>query len=259
MGQKYKLSRLAVLVVLGQLLGAPIVLAQPYTSPSHRVDQVFFGTGGELESTSPNFKAHSSAGSLGVGSTSSANFDAETGFLTPSEPFLELVVSGATVNLGLLSDTTTSSGDARAGACNCSFTVRTYLSQDYVVKSMSQPPTSEGGATLDAKTTLGAPSSDPNTEEFGINVVDNTNPNIGANPFNDPDNSFADGEAATGYNTPDQFKYVAGDTIARSPKTAGNPAIGKTAYTISYIAKRKPLTEAGLYTLNHDIVVIATY
>lgn len=238
--------------------GTSTVSAQ-YTSPSYKAEEVFFGSGGELESTSPNFKAQSSVGSLGVGSSSSSNFDANAGFLTAGEPFLEMVVTGATVSFGTLSDTSTSSGAAQAGDCNCSFTVRTYLSSDYTVKTISQPPTSENGDVLDAKNTLGAPSTDQNVEEFGINVVDNSSPDIGANPSNDPDNTFADGIAATGYSTPNQFKYVVGETIARSAGTAGNAAVGKTNYTISYIAKRNPLTQAGYYVMNHDLVVVPTF
>jgi len=124
---------------------------------------------------------------------------------------------------------------------------------------MSQPPTSESGAVLAAKTTQGSPSVNPSVEEFGINLVANTSPAIGANPTNQPDNTFADGKAATGYNVANQFKYNVGDTIAQSPATVGNQAVGQTNYTISYIAKRKTLTSAGLYTMRHDIVVVATY
>lgn len=124
---------------------------------------------------------------------------------------------------------------------------------------MSTPPTSENGAVLTAKTVLDVPSTDQTVEEFGMNLVDNASPNIGANPLNVPDNTFADGGAATDYNVPDQFKFTQGDIIARAAITPGNPSIGQTNYTISYIAKRKPLSEAGLYTMLHDIVVVATY
>jgi len=234
------------------------VLAQ-YSSPNFRVEEAFFGTGGELDPSSNSFKAQQSLGSLAAGATSSSNYDAVAGFVTANQPFLEMTVSDATVDLGLLSDASSSSGAATGGPCVCSFTVRTYLSSAYVVLTMSQPPTSEGGAVLDAKTTQGVPSTNPNVEEFGMNLVDNTSPDMGNNPLNSPDNTFADGTAATGYNVIDQFKYGVGDTIARSAATAGNQAVGQTNYTISYIAKRKPLTEAGLYTMNHDLVAVVTF
>jgi hypothetical protein len=253
-------QKLGVLLAVILSLAVSVPVYAQYSSPSYRVDEAQFGTGGNVDLNSNSFSAQASAGSLGVGNVSSANYDAEAGFLTENEPFLEMVVTDATVDLGLLDPNTTSSGAARAGTCNCSFTVRTYLSSNYIVATMSPPPTSEGGAVLTAKTTQAAPSGSQSVEEFGMNLVANTVPStMGANPANVPDNTFADGGAATGYETTNQYKYNQGDTIARAVITAGNQAVGQTNYTISYIAKSKPTTAAGLYTMNHDIVVVATY
>lgn len=236
---------LAVLVVGIQ---AP-VFAQTSSSNSYKVNEYQFGTGGG-NSSSTNFQAQSNVGSLGVGRSSSTNYDAEAGFITPNEPFLELFVNNSTVDLGNLDTSSTGTGTGV-------FWVRTYLSSAYVVQTMSQPPTSEGGRVLAAKSTLGAPIT--GTEEFGINLVDNSSPNIGANSLNVPDNSFADGTVNSGYNTPDQFKYGVGDIIAHSAATAGNQAVGRTDYTISYIANISSITPAGTYVMVHDIVVTGTY
>lgn len=252
------LTVIACTLLLAMVPARHVLFAQS-SSTNYQAEEMFFGTGGEVDMTSLNYQAQGSAGSLGVGAGSSTNYDAESGFLTPSEPFLEMAVTNATVDFGTLSDSSTSSGAAQGGACNCSFYVRTYLSSEYTVVTMSQPPTNESGSVLTAKSVLGVPSTDQNVEEFGINVVDNSSPNIGANPSNDPDSTFADGQAATGYSTADQFKYGVGDVIARSAATAGNQAVGKTNYTISYIAKANRITAAGLYTMNHDLVVVATY
>jgi hypothetical protein len=242
-----KTIRLAVVLLV--MISAPVV-AQSSSSNSYRVDEYQFGSGGELENTSANFRAQTSVGSLGVGRSSSTNYDLEAGFLTPSEPFLELFVNFASVDLGNLDTGSTGTGTG-------TFWVRTYLSSGYVVQTMSQPLTSEGGAVIDAKATLGVPS--PGTEEFGINLVDNASPDIGSDPLNVPDNTFADGTVATGYNTPDQFKYGVGDVIARAAATLGNQAVGRTDYTVSYIANINAITEAGTYTMVHDVVVVATY
>jgi len=242
-----KTIRTALLVSC--LFAAP-VMAQSSSSNNFRVDEYQFGSGGELENSSTNYKAQTAVGSLGVGRSSSTNYDMEAGFLTPNEPFLELFVNFSTVDLGVLDPSTTGTGTG-------TFWVRTYLSGAYVVQTMSQPPTSEGGAVLDAKTVLGAPS--PGTEEFGINLVDNSSPDIGADPLNVPDNTFADGTVASGYNTANQFKYGVGDIIAHAAATLGNQAVGRTDYTISYIANVNSITEAGSYTMVHDIVVVATY
>jgi hypothetical protein len=249
---------LGVLTLLGNYPLA--VFAQSSSSSTnYKIDEAYFGTGGEVDSSSTNYRAQQGSGALGVGSTSSTNYDANAGALSPAEPFLELSVMSASVNFGTFSDSAYSYGAAQAGACNCSFYVRTYNSGNYSVVSVSQPPTSENGDALDAMTVLGVPSNVSSVEEFGINLVDNATPNIGANPSNQPDNTFADGQAAPGYDTPDQFKYVAGGTIARSQATAGNPAIGLTNYTISYVAKPAINTPAGQYTMNQVLVAIATF
>ena len=174
-------------------------------------------------------------------------------------PFLEFVVSGATVDLGVLDSNSTSSGAAQGGACGCSFYVRSYVSSAYVVTTVSAPPTSESGTILTAKSAQAVPSVSQSVEEFGINLVANTSLAIGADPNNQPDNTFADGIAATGYDTDGQFKYAQGDIVARSAGTLNTKAWGQTDYTISYIAKSNPLTPAGLYSMDHVLVATTTY
>lgn len=247
-------------LLMCSLLIMPLLAGAQSTSPNYKVEESFFGTGGEVDASSPSYRARQSTGSLGVGNSSSANYDAVSGFTTPSEPFLEAAVTGANIDFGSLSPSTTSYAAAQGGACNCSFYVRSYLSSDYSVVSASAPPTSENGDEIDAKSTQGAPSSSDSVEEFGINLVANTVPSaFGADPQNEPDNSFADGEAATGYGTTNQFKYTANDIVARSAATAGNQAVGKTNYTISYIIKPSNVTPAGQYTMRQILIVTPTF
>lgn len=253
-----KQRAIPTLVCLILALATQTVFAQS-SSNSYRVEEAYFGSGGAVDLSSNNYQGQAGLGSLGVGSTSSANYDAEAGFYTPNEIFLEFVVTGATVDLGVLSTTTPAFGAAQAGDCNCSFYVRSYLSSEYVIMTASNPPTNENGDSLTAKATTGTPSTNPSIEEFGINLVDNSSPNIGSNPFNDPDGTFADGTIATGYNVVNEFKYGLGDIVARSPATAGNPGTGKTNFTISYTAKRKNTTPAGAYRMDHVLVAVATY
>jgi len=245
---------------LGLLVGfyfPPLVYGQA-SSNNYKVEEVYFGPGGELNANSTNYGAQQSAGGVN-GNASSNNYDANGGPLTSNTPFLEAAVMDADVNFGNMSDSAYSYGAAQGGTCNCSFYVRTYNSSSYVVVTASQPPTNESGDSLDAKGTLGVPSNDNSVEEFGINLVDNSTPDMGANLSNQPDNSFADGKIATGYDTPDQFKYGVGDIIAQSQATAGNPAIGLTNYTISYIAKPSSITPAGQYTMDQVLIVTPTY
>lgn len=228
-----------------------VAMAQ-YSSSKYETNQVLFGAGGDNNQSSANYKATASAGALGIGRGSSANYQAYSGFLSPNEPFLELGVDTPIVDLGVLDTAHTNTGTA-------SFYVRAYINTGYTVQTVSQPPSYTSGSqtyTLAAKTTLGAPS--VGTEEFGINLVRNTVPvSFGANPSPQPDNTFATGVAAAGYNTSDEFKYNAGDTIAGTP--AGSSGWGLTDYTISYIAGAGVLTPAGDYVMYHDLVVVATY
>ena len=245
-----KRLRLAVaLVFLLVLIPANCAFAQ-YSSSNYSSNETFFGTGGDLDSASTNYKAQTSTGALGVGNVSSTNYSAYSGFLTPNEPFLEMGIDTSAVNMGYLSDASTITGQAN-------FHVRTYLNSGYTIQTMSQPPSFTSGAgthTLAAKTTLGAPII--GTEEFGINLVANTSPStFGADPVSFPDSSFAAGQAATGYNTTNQFKYNVGDIVAQT----GSSGWGLTTFTISYIANMELDTPAGNYTMVHDLVIVATY
>ncbi len=243
------LAVIACTLLLAIVPSQHVLFAQS-SSPNYQVEEALFGTGGEVDMTSLNYQAQGSAGSLGVGSVSSTNYDADPGFLTPYEPFLEMFVDNITINLGDLTPTAAAYGSG-------TFSVRTYLSSEYSVKTLSAPPTNESGGQLNPMTSGGT--SSPGTEQFGINLRNNSSPDIGADLFNDPADSFADGEIAAGYGTVDNFRYVDGESIARSPKTNGNQGTGKTIYTISYLANVSSITEAGIYTMNHNLVVVATY
>jgi hypothetical protein len=243
-----KISRFGVALLILIFLIVPKVVSAQYSSTNYQTNEYQFGTGGDPEVTSTNYKAQAAAGALGVGNVLGTAYQSYTGFLTPNEPFLEFGIDTSSVNLGVLDTGSTKTGTA-------DFHVRAYLDSGYTIRSMSQPPSVTSGAshTLTAKTTLGAPS--VGTEEFGINLVDNSSPNIGSDPSPQPDGTFATGQAATGYGTQNQFKYNAGDVIAES----NGSGWGLTNYTISYIANISVLTPAGSYSAVQDLVAIATY
>jgi hypothetical protein len=251
----YKMKRLW----LGALTGLIIILstssvyAALSSSSSYQVNEVQFGAGGLLDASSTNYKAHQSLGSTAAGSASSANYGAEAGYLTPSTPFLEMVVSPATINLGTLSSVSAATGTA-------AFHVRAYVDSGYTVLTMNDPPVNEEGIALNAMSSPAA--SSPGTEQFGINLVHNLTTcatpapaNFGADPVLVPSGSFANGQAATGYNTCGLFKYVKGDVIAQN----NGKGWGETDYTISYIVNINPVSKAGKYTMTQDLVAVATY
>lgn len=221
-----------------------------YSSSNYKANEIQFGVGGDIQQQSSNYQAQVNVGPTGADSSSSANYNAYSGFLTPNEPFLELGIDTSTVNLGLLDSSATKTGTAN-------FHVRAYINSDYTVQTVSQPPTETSGPTnhtLAAMTSVG--SSVVGIEQFGMNLRANTVPAIfGTDPAPQPDASFANGQASTGYNTTNQYKYSVGDTIAQST----SPGWGATNYTISYVANANLATPTGNYTMVHDLVVVATY
>ena len=93
------------------------------------------------------------------------------------------------------------------------------------------------------------------TEQFGINLVANTNPaTFGAGPAQVPDSTFGYGQVSNGYNQPNVYKYVQNDTVAYSDTSSGT-----TNYTLSYIFNVSNLTAGGTYTLRHVLVATSTF
>lgn len=222
-------------------------LAQQSSSANYSVDEVFFGSGGELEACSTTYCSKQAAGELAQGETGSANYNAQAGFNTNREEYLEFIVNGVNTDLGYLGETYTSFTSA-------TFSVKAYLAHGYTVINAGDPPATSDVVphTLNALATPTAATT--GVEQFGINLVDNSSPNIGADRVQVPDNTFSFGEPTGDYDNQNQFKYVKGDTIASS-----NRSSGQTTYTVSYIFNMAPNTVAGTYTFNHNMVVVGTY
>lgn len=240
---------LAALALL--FLPAPVFAQTSSSSPNYRVDQTFFGSGGELNACSGSYCSKQTAGELTVGNVCSTSYCAQAGFNTTDDPFIEFVVTGNNIDLGYLDP-------ASVKYATGTFNVRAWNSGGYVVRTESNPPVNpSGGHQLTALATAAA--SSPGTEQFGINVVKNTNfcgsgCDLGADPAQVPDSTFSFGQAATGYNTPNQFKYVKSDIVALSTKSTSI-----TAYTVSYIFNINNSTPSGQYTFTHVLVATGTY
>lgn len=249
MGRKQlaKSAALFVQIVLCIFLSMGMASAQ-MSSSNYKVEETVFGIGGELDASSANYRAKQSAGELGVGNTASANYQAYGGFNTTDQPMLEMTVTGGTVNLGILSPGTTATATT-------TFSVRTYLASGYVVAVVGTPPTNIVNGTDVIDPIPSAATSTPGTEQFGLNLVANTSPTtFGAAPSQLPDSTFSFGTVAAGYNTANNFKYVAGDTVASSTKSSG-----QTLFTASYILNIAPLTPNGDYTADQTFVATSTF
>jgi len=238
---------LITIIAFALTLSEP-VFAQ-YSSTNYSANQIFFGVGGALNETSTNYSAKVSVGEEGVGNSSSTNYQVQVGFNTNREPSLTFIVNATNIDLGVLSAASTATATA-------TFSVKSYLASGYIVQTASPPPTSAGHSLHNLST---AASSSAGSEQFGMNLVNNTTGcgapvNFGADPVQIPSSSYSFGIAAPGYNTCGKFQYNQNDTIAKS-----NSSSGETDYTISFIYNISNSTFAGQYVFNGILVATSTF
>jgi len=247
------LGRLAVLLVsvfvsAGLLVG--VAYADSLKSSHYEFINTDVGGGGLIPSSSPNYQAALSAGDSAIGQTSSASYQTEAGSLTTNDPRLSLsIVSGSANFNTLFSPSTTATATAE-------FSVIDYTSYGYAVQLIGNPPTN-GNHTIPPMSngSGGATTSTLGYEQFGINLVKNTSPNVGADPNRGQFGTSSTYAGPTSnYGTPDNFYYSDGDSVAHSTKSSG-----EIDYTISYVVNVSSLTPGGQYTSNESIICTGTY
>ncbi len=241
---------LAVFILIAVALLPVVALAAQSSSSNYQVNEVFFGSGGELHacSTGPTgFCSKQSAGETAVGNTKSANFQANAGFNTDRTPYIEFTTSNTNVNLGTLNATSTATTQA-------TFTVKAYLSHGYSVINASDGP-DNNGHELTPMGTSGAEPAVAGTEQFGINLRANTSPaTFGNDPVQIPDSTFSFGQVPLEYNTPNLYKYTKNDVVAFSTASTST-----TRYTVSYVFNVSNVTPGGTYVMHHVLVATGTY
>lgn len=114
--------------------------------------------------------------------------------------------------------------------------VGTNASGGFAITANGSPPAAGSNVIKGSATPT---ESQPGTNQFGINLVANTSPNIGE----DPEGEWANAVASNDYSQPNKYKYVSGDTVAYSP----NVSLMKK-FTVSYILNSSPNLQAGVYT-----------
>lgn len=232
-------------LVLATILCASTTIGVAYAdvevSPNYEFVNTDLGGGGLVPSSSPNYQSALSVGDAAVGGSSSTHYQLAAGSQTTADPYLSVSITQGSGSFGLFTPTA-------ASVTTTQFAVEDYTSYGYAVQIEGSPP-SYGGHVITAMATNGT--SSPGTNQFGINLVANTSPVVGANPNN---GQFGQGLAATNYNTPNSFRYVSGETIATAPKSSG-----LTIYTISYLVNIASLMPGGQYVSNQQIVCTATY
>lgn len=227
--------------LLVSAIGMTVFAATPQSS-NYRFDESSIGVSSLIESSSANYRGQSGAGDTAAGNTASPNFQAETGSRTSPDPNLTFSIDSSNANFGSFSPSLASTATA-------TFSVINYTSYGYVVQ-LAGTPIKYGSHTIAAMGSNAA--SQPGTEQFGVNLVANTSPqSYGANPNN---GGFGFGSVAPNYATPNQFRFVSGETVAQAVKSSG-----KTSYTLSYLVNVSSLTPGGVYAGNQTLIVTGTY
>lgn len=219
-------------------VGAKYVVAQTATSPNYQVVESEFGGTTADETCSTQYCATVSIGELG--SASSKNTPA-FGIVNYSEPIIEMIVTSDGSSMGTLTT-------ERTATKTILVKIRNYQTGGYQLQIVGEPPKYQG-YTLAALTTPTA--SQQGAEQFGINVVANTDPSVGADPLQIPAGAITFGEPAEDYATANMFMYRSGDVVARSTQDSGG-----TDYTISIIINISSQTPAGHYAGDFSAVVI---
>lgn len=232
---------LLVALAIGVGVGYAPVFAETSTSPNYQITESQFGTGSSLESCSEAYCAHAV---VGTNSQASKATTPELGKADYSEPLLQMVVESGASNLG---DLTTE----QTGMKTMTVKIRNYLSGGYMLQIIGEAPKYKNHVL----NVLGTPTvSKPGTEQFGINVVKNTTPGVGADPVQQPSGTSAASLLKPNYNTPNKFMYQSGDTIALSQSDNGG-----ADYTISMIVNISNSTPAGRYSGDFSAVVLPVY
>lgn len=225
--------------------GVGTAYALTSSSPNYQVTESDFGSTSLLENCSGSYCTQVTMGSVEAGESTGTSYNAAFGSLVGQEdPLLEVIIEPGVSNLGVLS--TESVATKTVGV-----KVRNYMSGGYIVQIVGSPP-KYGSHTISA---LASPTaSTPGTEQFGFNVANNTTPDIGENPAQVPSGEFSFGAAAPGYDTPNLFKYVSGEVVARSLSESG-----RTDYTVSMIVNIANSTPAGHYATDFSAIVSAAF
>jgi hypothetical protein len=98
--------------------------------------------------------------------------------------------------------------------------------------------------------------------QFGMNLKANTtttsNPAVGTEVAPAANGTNFKGQAVTGYNTVDTFKFTSGDTIANSADGGAGPT-DPQIFTVSYIVNVSGSQTAGTYTTTLTYICTPTF
>ncbi len=195
------------------------------------------------QSSSASYKIEDTVGEVGTSDSESASYKTRAGYqaMWDYPPYLSFSLDGNYVAFGVLDPYLPSFEETK-------FTVATNAQNGYVVTIAGDTLThSNGIETIEAMGAT-ADSSSIGTEQFGINLKDNSNPDVGAEPDGGSGSPYGQ------YAIKDKFAFHSGDIIA-SASSFTYPTI----FTISYLGNVAIDTEAGWYTTVLTLIATGRY
>jgi len=147
--------------------------------------------------------------------------------------------SGSQINFGVFSKVQANYGTSQ-------FLVATNAQNGYNITITGATLTS-GNNIIPALSSLGA--STPGTDQFGINLVANSDPAIGSNIAGD-----GPGFIASNYSSPNNFMFSSGDTIASSTIPSDY-----NRYTISYLVNVMNGQAEGVYATTLSYIAVGNF
>ncbi|MDD2807848.1 MAG: hypothetical protein PHW95_05015 [Patescibacteria group bacterium] len=219
--------------LVSMMMLSPINLLARTESTNYIIWGDVFSAGGTENSQSTNYGLSDSIGEAMILSATSTsnNYGVKAGFreLYPDN-YLSLSLGSTLIELGSLTT---------AAAKTASHTMTVDANSPLGVTITVTGSTLTNGSDLITAIGATATTSSPGTRQFGINLVANTSPSIGANPSG----TSPIGSAASQYGIANHFAFNSGDTVA----SAAND-INPTIFTVSYLANIADGTPAGNYS-----------
>jgi hypothetical protein len=244
----------AILVVCAGLFVGIAYAADP-ESAHYQFVETDLGGGGLVPASSANYQSVQSVNNTGVGTSSSSDFQFVGGTPAPKDPFLTLAILNNNASFNALFST------SAAAYATAEFAVIDYTSYGYAVQIVGNTP-SNGNHSIPAMSdgSGGPTTSTPGFEQFGMNLVKNTNfcgsgCDVGADPNRGQfGTDSAHANPTSNYDTSGEFYYSSGDSVVNSTKSSG-----EIDYTLSYVVNVGSLTPGGEYTSNQSIICTGTY
>ena len=235
----------SLVMVFFVVSGATTVLATTTNSPHYEASEAEFGSGAALETCSGQYCAKATIGSV-AGETSSQSFTDAFSKLPDdnTEPLLELMIEPGKSDLGKLDMD-------RTAPRTMLLHVKSHFAGGYTVQVTGTSPSFEGYTLA---TPIESVASLQGSEQFALNAVANSTPQVGSNPVSTLGDEPVESLVLPKYGTPNKFAYSNGDIIARS--TADSSQI---IYTISMVVNVAGTPPAGHYSSDFSALVTPAF